>query len=65
MKTDQELIRKGVPLRIDGLVKGAKTAVEQRLLLDGFDEIRSASDSELQRLLQASQKRNRRGRLRR
>ena len=39
MKTDQELIRKGVPLRIDGLVKGAKTAVEQGLSFDDYCEM--------------------------
>ena len=39
MKTDQELIRNGVPLRIDGLVKGAKMAVEQGLSFDEYCEM--------------------------
>ena len=38
MKTDQELIRNGVPLRIDGLVEGAKMAVEQGLSFDDYCE---------------------------
>ena len=39
MKTDQELIRKGVPLRIDGLVKGAQMAVEQGLSFYDYCEM--------------------------
>ena len=39
MKTDQELMRNGVPLRVDRLVKGAKTAVEQGLSFDDYCEM--------------------------
>ena len=39
MKTDQELMRNGVPLRIDGLVRGAKMAVEQGLSFDDYCEM--------------------------
>ena len=39
MKTDQELMRNGVPLRVDGLVKGAKMAVEQGLSFDDYCEM--------------------------
>ena len=46
-----------------GVMNGMKgRSKNPMMLLDGFDEIRSASDSDLQRLLQISQKRNRRGR---
>ena len=36
MKSDQELVRNGVPLRVDGLVNGAKMAVEQGLSFDDY-----------------------------
>ena len=39
MKTDQELMRNGVPLRIDGLVNGAKMAVKQGLSFDDYCEM--------------------------
>ena len=36
---NQELMRNGVPLRIDGLVEGAKMAVEQGLSFDDYCEM--------------------------
>ena len=39
MKSDQELMRNGVPLRVDGLVEGAKMAVEEGLSFDGYCEM--------------------------
>ena len=39
MKTDEQLMRNGVPLRVDGLVKGAKMAVEQGLSFDEYCEM--------------------------
>ena len=39
MKTDKELMKHGIPLRVDGLVDGARIAVEQGLSFDEYADM--------------------------